>query len=231
MGRTPRQMRLTPAHVAMLPDKIDDPGPMPAQALEDPDFVEKTLAAMLRVIAPGQDVWMFAIGSLIWNKRFDFVEERRGVVRGWHRSFCMGPDTRYRGNPNAPAYVLALDRGGTCKGMVYRLPPDAIETVIARLLKAEPPFPPTWVTVATEQGTVRAFAFTAPRYAPMSYVGRRSDEEVADRLATAVGAWGSAAQYLHSTVQHLEALDLCDRRLWRLQAMVAERIEQAHRAT
>ncbi len=57
------------------------------------------------------------------------------------------------------------------------------------------------------------------------YVGGLSDEQVADALATAVGHRGSMAEYLHNTVRHLEELGLRDGHLWRLQEMVAERIE------
>jgi len=57
------------------------------------------------------------------------------------------------------------------------------------------------------------------------YVGRISLEAVADALATAVGIWGSMAEYLYNTVENLEALGIHDRQLWRLQEMVAERIE------
>ncbi len=49
-------------------------------------------------------------------------------------------------------------------------------------------------------------------------------EEVADVVARAAGHWGSCAEYLHNTVSHLEALGIHDRNLWRLQALVAERI-------
>jgi cation transport protein ChaC len=35
------------------------------------------------------------------------------------------------------------------------------------------------------------------------------------------------AQYIYLTVQHLEQLGLCDDRLWRMQEMIAERIELA----
>ena len=58
-----------------------------------------------------------------------------------------------------------------------------------------------------------------------------TDEEVADALATAVGHRGSMAEYLHNTVRHLEKLGLRDRHLWRLQEMVAERIEKAAEAS
>ena len=46
-------------------------------------------------------------------------------------------------------------------------------------------------------------------------------------LAEAAGHVGSCAEYLHETVASLEALGIRDRRLWRLQALVAERLRQA----
>ena len=50
---------------------------------------------------------------------------------------------------------------------------------------------------------------------------------VADVLAVAVGHFGSMAEYLHNTVRHLQELGIDDRYLWRLQELVAERIEAA----
>src|SRR5690606_1269104 len=127
-------------------------------------------------------------------------------------------------------YMLSLDRGGQCKGMVYRLPPEAVAANIERLLKAEPPFPPTWHTVSTPAGPVRAFAFTAPRKFREIYAGKMSDAEIADALARAVGMWGSMAEYVYSTVRQLEDLGLCDERLWRMQEMVADRIDALYPA-
>ena len=57
------------------------------------------------------------------------------------------------------------------------------------------------------------------------YAGGISPEAVADALTTAVGMWGSMAEYLYNTVLNLEALGIHDRQLRRLQEMVAERIE------
>ncbi|WP_287255818.1 gamma-glutamylcyclotransferase [Mesorhizobium sp.] len=71
-----------------------------------------------------------------------------------------------------------------------------------------------------------ALTFAIDRNAP-GYVGRLSPAEVADALAIAVGQFGSMAEYLRNTVVQLEELGLRDRNLWRLQAMVAERIETA----
>jgi cation transport protein ChaC len=56
------------------------------------------------------------------------------------------------------------------------------------------------------------------------YAGRLPLEDVADVLSKAAGHWGSCAEYLQNTVAHLEELGIRDRNLWRLQALVAERI-------
>ncbi|WP_343234579.1 gamma-glutamylcyclotransferase [Microvirga splendida] len=57
------------------------------------------------------------------------------------------------------------------------------------------------------------------------YTGRLPPEQVAEVLATACGHWGSCAEYLHNTVAHLHEHGIRDRNLWRLQALVAERIK------
>ena len=228
MARSIRKMRLTEAHLALLPAKIDDPGPAPldaCHALPD-EYYSHTVAALIDTVPPGGDMWLFACGSLIWNKRFIFEEERAGVARGWHRDFCLGPDTRFRGNPEAPGYMFSLDRGGQCKGMVYRFPCEGLAANVEGLLRKEPPFPPRWLTVTTSRGTVRAFAFTHPGRGT-DYAGHLDDEVIADALSRAVGMIGSMAQYVYLTALHLEQLGLCDNRLWRMQEMIAERIELA----
>jgi glutathione-specific gamma-glutamylcyclotransferase len=228
MIRRNRKMRLTEGHVGLLPARIEDPGPMrlDGEGPRPDSYYSATTAALMDALPPNQDMWLFAFGSLIWNKRFTFDQERPGVVRGWHRDFCLGPDTRFRGSPEAPGYMLSLDRGGQCKGMVYRLPRQGLAANLEGLLRKEPPFPPRWLTVVTPFGVVRAFSFTHPGR-NIGYVGHLADETVADALARAVGMVGSMAQYVYLTVQHLEQLGLCDDRMWRMQEMIAERIELA----
>ncbi|RYG39821.1 calcium transporter ChaC, partial [bacterium] len=188
MQRSNRKMRLTEAHVALLPARIDEQDPMPNGVSAPPpdSYYSATAAELIKAAPPDGDIWLFVFGSLIWNKRFTCVEERAGLVRGWHRDFCLGPDTRFRGNPEAPGYMLSLDRGGQCRGMVYRLPRKGLAANVEGLLRKEPPFPPRWLTVVTSLGTVRAFAFTHPGKG-MEYVEHLADEAVADALARAVG--------------------------------------------
>ena len=90
---------------------------------------------------------------------------------------------------------------------------------------------PRWVHVRTEEGPLGAVTFVINRDGGR-YVCGLSLEQTADLLAAAVGPFGSMAEYLYSTVSHLEALGLHDSHLWRLQELVAERIEAsaaAHR--
>jgi len=217
-------MRLTEAHIALLPVKIDDPGPTPQQGPPPPDaYYTSTASAVITAVPPGEDLWLFAYGSLICNKRFPFVEERSGTIRGWHRDFCLGPDLRCRGNPKAPGYMLSLDRGGACRGMVYRLPKDELLAGVEQVLRGEPPLPVIWATATTTLGPVRAFAFGRPSGRK---IPRLSDDTLADALTIAVGKAGNMPTYVFNTARHLEALGLCDDRLWRMQEMIAERIER-----
>ena len=73
-----------------------------------------------------------------------------------------------------------------------------------------------------------AVTFAMNRKGP-TYTADHSIEETADVLARACGHWGTGAEYLMHTVAHLEDLGIHDRYLWRLQEMVAARIEAAHR--
>ena len=221
--KKPAHPQLTKDLVARLPCSIPDPGPM-ARA-EVPDSFYHAQVARITAAAGEGPLWVFAFGSILWKRRFAVVEERQAAVRGWHRKFCLGPDTRYRGNPQAPGVMLSLDRGGQCRGMVLRMDGAEQSAALEELLRNEPPMPPAWVRAQTPLGEVRAIAFVTTRQF-VGYCGGLCESEVADRLATAVGMWGSMADYLCNTVHHLEAMGIRDAYLWRMQAMVAERLQR-----
>jgi len=229
-----QRMRLTAEHVALvhrgMPVNDDANPPAGSVKMEEEDYQ----AAIVRLLATGPDpaeMWFFAYGSLIWKPACDFVEIRTGVVRGWHRAFCLGWNTRFRGSEANPGLMLALDRGGACKGVAYRLPPDAVEANLHKLLEREmgwkpTPFPPRWVDVVTNDGRLRALTFCIDRNSGR-YVSGLSEQQVATVLARAVGARGSMAEYLFNTITHLENLGIHDPHLWRLQEMVASEIEES----
>lgn len=226
----PRPLRLTAEHVARVNHPLPDPGPYTYpgfRAATDEDFateVDRMLATR-----PDGPFWLFGYGSLIWRPETSFTDKRVALLRGWHRRFCLGPDYRFRGSPERPGVMMALDRGGQCRGMTYALPEQGLEAELHKLIRREQstvpsPFPWRWVPIATEEGPEIALTFAMNRQSAR-YVRDLTDDQLADMLATACGFRGSMAEYLFHTVSQLEALGIRDRNLWRLQAMVAERIE------
>jgi cation transport protein ChaC len=232
-----RQMRLSERHVALLKRDIPDPGHAvnlrPGfRPATDEDYAEN-VADMLATKPPGP-LWIFGISSLIWKPETAFVEKKMGVARGWHRRFCLGWDYRFRGSTETPGLMMALDRGGACRGMLYRLPDDGLEDELHKLIRREmsmvpSAFPWRFIEVATDDGPIRAMTFPIDRKSGR-YVAGLSDEELADILAKARGSRGSMAEYIFNTVTMLESLGIHDRNLWRMQELVAERIDAAYPA-
>ena len=70
---------------------------------------------------------------------------------------------------------------------------------------------------------MRAVVFAADRQG-RNFVGGLMDEQIASTLCSAVGHWGSGAEYLMQTVDQLERLGIRDANLWRLQRLVAQRL-------
>src|SRR5436305_12924446 len=82
------------------------------------------------------DFWVFGYGSLMWNPGFRFTERKQAIIHGFHRSLCMY-SYMYRGTRERPGLVLALDRGGACQGVAFRIAPDCWEETLAYLRARE----------------------------------------------------------------------------------------------
>jgi len=199
-------------------------------ALRTEQELAETLAATLREGNVGDHLWLFAYGSLMWKPDIEFGERRIAVLRGWHRRFCLW-QWRYRGTRANPNLMLALDRGGACKGVVYRIDGPDLKRKLAGTWEREMiayGYLSRWVEVRTDDGTVHALAFVA-NHGGERYAGRLPEAEIAARIAAACGHIGAGAEYLLDTVEHCEQIGIHDRRLWRLQALVADLIAEACR--
>ena len=223
-----RVMSLGPQHLAKVARVVEKvPRATPFTRLSEADRV--AVADRLLAQLDGEPFWLFAYGSLIWKPEFEHVEARRGIVHGWRRSFCLSIED-WRATPEEPGLMLALQRGGACVGVAYRMSADDPQARMLRLLKREIDFHESvrwlrWVTVRAPEGSVRALAFyCAPEGGPG--VAHLTPEAQARRLARAAGHVGSCAEYLYNTVSHLEALGIRDRYLWDLQARVAAEIDR-----
>jgi cation transport protein ChaC len=221
-------MTLTRALAERAARTVQDEGPAPGSvqlAEEDYELAVREILAQ----APPEGIWLFAYGSLLWKPECELGESRSALVRGWHRAYCIRM-LRFRGTLERPGLMMSLDRGGRCRGMVFRLCDD-VRGSLHKLLRRElvikpPPQRVHWLAAETADGTVRAIAFVANRPSDR-YVGKLAQDDIADVVATAAGSWGSCAQYLHETVARLEELGIHDRNLWRLQQLVAERLQAA----
>ena len=224
-----RNLTLTPAHIARVHRIVQDSGvPAGLELNTDADYAGWVDLMMRANPAPGLPTRVFAYGSLIWKPEIEHVDEEFGTAKGWHRAFCFRMP-RFRGTPEEPGLMMALERGGQCGGVLYQLPASDIEGQFNRLFRREFTSKPVnsmprWITVETRSGPLTALTFVMNRASPL-YAGRLPLEAVADVLARACGHWGTGAEYLLNTVSHLEAKGIRDRNLWRLQQMVAERIE------
>jgi cation transport protein ChaC len=176
----------------------------------------------------GDGFWVFAYGSLMWRPGFDFVERRMATLHGYRRRFCM-TSVHYRGTPERPGLVLALDAddAGHCAGVAYFVGPASSEATLSYLRERE------LVSYAYREIThevklddgrrVEALAYVSDREHPQ-YLGALSIEEQAEVIARAVGPMGPNAEYLMNTIDSLEALGVTEPDLHRLATLVRGRL-------
>lgn len=153
-------------------------------------------------------------------------ECRVARIAGWHRAFCLTTVVG-RGSPAHPGLTLALDAGGDCTGVAFRLAEEGLEHELSLLWRREMlsgAYVPRWLDVTDCAGNRfgSAIAFTMDRDSAQ-YAGRLSEEEVVHRLATAQGAIGSAADYLFATCEGLAGHGVSDPALDALAAKVRQR--------
>jgi glutathione-specific gamma-glutamylcyclotransferase len=177
----------------------------------DQETREASRLSALADVGVGQDIWVFGYGSLMWNPAFHFADRVPGTIHGWHRSFCLSVPVG-RGSVDQPGLMLALDRGGSCRGFAFRIEAQKVQSETRILWRREMisgGYVPRWVSVRTSEGPMRALTFTVNRSHPR-YVGRLPLEVAVQALAMAEGPLGRARDYLHNTVVHLDELGVGD---------------------
>jgi cation transport protein ChaC len=170
------------------------------------------------------DIWVFGYGSLMWNPGFRHCAAEPALLQGWHRSFCVYSH-RYRGTPEKPGLVLGLDRGGSCRGMAFRIARPDIEEAMHYLWEREMTsgvYQCRTLHATLDDGSkLAARAFVVDR-SHRNYAGRLSTDETARLILQGIGAKGHCREYLENTVRQLHALGLVDGPLHRLELRVKE---------
>ncbi len=162
---------------------------------------------------PGaKDLWVFGYGSLMWDPRFDHVEAVPGRLHGYHRALCL-LSVRNRGTPETPGLVVALDRGGSCRGIAFRVAAPAVAATRAYLWQREMytnAYRPLTVPLRLDDGRrVVALTFAASPGHPQ-HVRPATPEHAAALVVQGRGAYGTSLDYLRNVIRHLDAFGIPD---------------------
>jgi glutathione-specific gamma-glutamylcyclotransferase len=161
---------------------------------------------------PGDELWVFAYGSLMWNPAIEYSEAQPCRVDGWRRSFCFWTPMG-RGTPELPGLMLALEQGGRCEGIAYRLAPQQVDSELQLLWNREMlagVYQAQWVSTLLRDGrTVTAVTFVIDT-AHCQYCGDLPIERAAHHIAFAEGRRGACRDYLANTAAHARALHIHD---------------------
>jgi cation transport protein ChaC len=174
------------------------------------------------------DLWVFGYGSLMWRPGFDFIEQRPARLNGAHRALCVISHV-HRGTPEKPGLVLGLDRGGSCRGIAFRVADKNREQVIKYLREREQ------VTAVYlekyrlvdlldgDRSRVSAVCYLVDR-GHAQYSGALPLEEQLDYVKRGHGKSGANPDYVLATVEALRSLGIRDRRLeWLAERLKSER--------
>ena len=205
---------------------ISNPAALPFR-LWTPDERLASMQAALKDWQPGQDVWIYGYGSLIWRPEFDYLERRLATLRGHHRALCLWSRVN-RGTPECPGLVFGLDRGGSCRGVVYRVAGSLVDEFFPALWNREMStgaYLPRWLNCSTTEGDVKALVFVMNRANP-AYVSALPEEDLIAVVRRASGRYGPCTDYVMETVHALRASGIRDARL----ENVAARLQAAMHA-
>jgi len=188
---------------------------IPARLLSEEE-IERRLDAALEA-APDGDLWLFAYGSLIWNPMIHYAVRAPALLRGWHRRFCL-MTVLGRGTPERPGLMLALDHGGSCRGVAFRIPRAQARLELSLVFHRElitGAYRAKWIPALVDGVRRPVLAFVIDR-THERYVRDLPHERLVEILATARGLLGSAARYLYETACHLRGLGMPDSNLEQL---------------
>jgi cation transport protein ChaC len=147
----------------------------------------------------------------MWDPAMKFAEIRHAHCSGFQRSFCLWDDGS-RGSPEQPGLMLAIDIGGTCEGLAFRIEAEKLDHETFILFRREliaSVYRPTWLKLKTALGPIEALGFAADRSHERIVPDIPLDEQ-AKMIAGASGMLGTNFDYLSDTQAHLGLLEIVD---------------------
>lgn len=168
----------------------------------------------MAALPPGQDIWIYGYGSLIWRPEFDYTERRHALLHGYHRALCLWSRVN-RGTPEKPGLVFGLDIGGSCRGVAFRIDSGSAPDIMEALWRREMPsgaYIPRWLNCRTDSGSILALAFVMNRDTD-AYVRGLPQEHLIQIVRSAHGSYGPCIEYVLETADALQQHNITDKRL------------------
>ena len=166
------------------------------------------------MIGDMDEFWVFGYGSLMWNPGFAFEERLPARAFGFRRSLCVWSHV-HRGTPDHPGLVLGLDRGGSCRGVAFRVSLENRADVLDYLRRRElvtSVYLERVLPVSLGDGRhARAVGYIVDR-GHEQYAGALAVERAAEVVKSSVGQSGPNDAYVFNTLAHLKQMGIRD--LW-----------------
>ncbi|MCW5700873.1 MAG: gamma-glutamylcyclotransferase [Rhodospirillales bacterium] len=154
----------------------------------------------------------------MWDPGFAFEEVTAARLHGYHRALCL-LSVRNRGTPERPGLVLALDSGGSCQGLAFRIGAETAGATREYLWEREMytgAYRPRDVPLRLNDGRrVMALTFVA-RPDHEQHFRAQSPEHAAELVRQGIGQMGTSLDYLRNVIGHLDGLGITDGPLHRV---------------
>jgi cation transport protein ChaC len=175
------------------------------------------------------EFWVFGYGSLMWNPGFVFEEKVPARVFGFRRSLCVWSHV-HRGTPERPGLVLGLDKGGSCRGVAFRVhearQAEVLDYLRQRELVTNVYLEKTLPAVLDDRRLVKAIGYVVDRRHDQ-YAGALDVGHAAAIVSRSEGKSGSNDAYVFNTLAHLKEMGIRDLWLERVAAAVSARVQAA----
>jgi len=144
-----------------------------------------------------KEFWVFGYGSLMWRPGFVYQERCVAELADHQRNFCLD-SVRYRGTPERPGLVLALEpkKGACCRGINRELVTQSYHEMTLPLL--------------LEDGRkVKSICYVIDQ-THEQYRNDLSVDQKARIIAEATGPAGANSEYLFNTYKDLKEMSVTD---------------------
>ena len=158
------------------------------------------------------DLWVFGYGSLMWDPGVRFEEVRRAHVPGHTRRFILKDIFGGRGTVDAPGLMVALDEGGGCDGLAFRISRanlDEETEVLWRRERIGPAYVPVFVEALAAKTRLLVLTFVADHEAELIDASLSRAQQI-EYCATGTGFMGSSLDYLRNINRQFAALGIQD---------------------